>query len=485
MKTAQLNSTARLSWPQRFCYGLGQGGGGIIYTLGTTFLLVYYTNVVHIDPAVSASIIAVSKLLDGLSDLLMGYIVDRTNSRFGKARPWLLRFVLPAMVCMFATFSVPAGLAGTAQIVYVFVSYNLLTTVCFTAVTVSYNSLNSLITTDQYERGINNVLGMTFNTVAMLALNMVMLKLCTFFGGGELYSGKGWSVTVGILCLIYGVCIMVTFLFCKEMEVGDKGARTEPEVKKAKLKTVRIIGMLVTNKYWVEYVLALVSVTICSGIVMGSALFYAQYVLDDVYSYPTLSTALYLSMFVGVIITSVFIKKIGKRNTAIIGCIILIVGTVAVGILPASVNNTLLTMILRGLGVGFPSAIGNAMLQDSLTYGKWKTGVHIVGMGNAASSFVQKLSSGLSVAVIGWVLSLGGFDSNQAVQSAGAQGAITALFVWIPLIFVVAALLCFIAYRLDKEYAGYIADMNEGKYGPKAIVVPDETDGAEAKLSDQ
>jgi GPH family glycoside/pentoside/hexuronide:cation symporter len=480
MKTDQANSTARLSWPQRLCYGIGQGGGGIIYTLATTFLLVYYTNVVHINPAVAASIIAISKILDGLSDLLMGYIVDHTKSRFGKARPWLMRFCVPTMLCLFALFAVPESLAGTAQIVYVFVTYNLFTTVCYTAVTVSYNSLNSLITTDQYERGINNMLAMTFYTVAMLGLNMTMLKLCTFFGGGELYSRKGWSMTVGLLCLIYCVCVMVTFLFCREMESDPRQEQAQYGTKEKTVSTLRAIGMLFTNKYWLEYVLALVAVNISSVIVMGSALFYAQYVLGDVYSYPSLSTTLYLAMFAGVLVTSVFIRKIGKRNTAIIGCLVLIAGTVLVGALAPSVNNTLFTMILRGLGVGFPSAIGNAMLQDSLTYGKWKTGIHIVGLGNAASSFVQKLSGGLATGIIGWVLSWGGFDSAQAIQSAGAQGAITALFIWIPLAFVAVALVSFIAYRLDKEYAGYLADLNAGKYGPGAIITAGRETPAQA-----
>jgi GPH family glycoside/pentoside/hexuronide:cation symporter len=153
---------------------------------------------------------------------------------------------------------------------------------------------------------------------------------------------------------------------------------------------------------------------------------------------------------------------------------------VLAGALAPSVNNTLFTMILRGLGVGFPSAIGNAMLQDSLTYGKWKTGIHIVGLGNAASSFVQKLSGGLATCIIGWVLSWGGFDSAQAIQSAGAQGAIAALFIWIPLAFVAVALVSFIAYRLDKEYAGYLADLNAGKYGPGAITTAGRETPAQA-----
>ena len=144
MKQKVKSEGTYLSWWQRLCYGGGQAGGGIMYTLGTTFLLVYYTNVVHVDPAIAATIIAISKVLDGISDLIMGRIVDRTNSRFGKARPWLLRFCVPTMLCMVLAFSVPVGISTALQIIYVFVTYNLLSTVCYTAVTVPYSSATTL-----------------------------------------------------------------------------------------------------------------------------------------------------------------------------------------------------------------------------------------------------------------------------------------------------------------------------------------------------
>jgi GPH family glycoside/pentoside/hexuronide:cation symporter len=245
-------------------------------------------------------------------------------------------------------------------------------------------------------------------------------------------------------------------------------------VKKAvRINPFRVIVLLITNKYWSEYVLGMVTTSISSAITMGSAVFYAQYILGDAYSYSLLSTALYIAMFIGVISTSVFIKKLGKRNTAIIGLSILIIGTVLAGVLPHTVSVTAITLAIRGFGIGFPTAVGSAILQDTLTYGKWKTGVDMVGMGNAAGSFTAKLSGGLGTAIIGWVLSAGGFDSNIPVQSADAQSAISALFIWIPLIFIAISLVCFIAYKLDKEYGGYVADLSDEKYGPKAIIPND------------
>jgi len=458
----------QLTWFRRLCYGIGQGGSGIVFTLGTTFLLVYYTNVVHINPAVAATIIAVSKFFDGLSDLAMGYILDHTHSRFGKARPWLLRIVLPTMLCLVASFSVPGSLAGTAQIVYVFVTYNLFSTVCYTVIGVSYTSLNSLLTTSQYERGINSILGMTFYTVVLLTLNMSMLKLCAYFGQGELYSGRGWTTAVTVLALVFGACIMVTFLFCRELPAAVQSASAP---KSDGFGFVRVIKELLANRYWVEYVVALLSITISNVVIMGSAVYYAQFILGDAYSYSALSSALYIAMFLGVVATSLFIKRIGKRNTVIIGIVILMLGTVLGGILPQTVENATLTLSIRGFGVGFPSALGSAMLQDTLTYGKWKSGFDMVGTGNAASSFCLKVGGGLGTAIIGWVLAIGGFDADRPLQEIGARRAIMANFIWIPLVFMAIALACFLAYKLDKEYEGYVADLSKGKYGPNASVM--------------
>jgi GPH family glycoside/pentoside/hexuronide:cation symporter len=316
----------------------------------------------------------------------------------------------------------------------------------------------------------NSIFGMTIYTITMLALNMLMLKLCTFFGGGELYSRKGWSATVGICAIVYALCVMITFLFTKEMTVAPNSAIKK---KQDVVNPIRVVKMLFTNKYWVEYVVGLSSCMICFGLIGGSAVYYAEHVLGNAYSYATLSTALYIAMFLGIIATSLFIKKIGKRNTAIVGLAIMAAGTVISGILPHTVTNGAITLAIRGFGCGFPSALGAAILQDTLTYGKWKNGVDMVGMGNAASSFSSKISGGLAVAIVGWVLTLGGFVSTNAVQTAGTINAIKALFIWIPLLFIAISIIAFVAYKLDKVYAGYAADLSNGKYSPDAIL-PDK-----------
>lgn len=470
MKQKVKDPTIRMSGWQRFCYGLGAGGGAALSAMAG-FMLVFCTNVLHIDPAIAGTVLAVSRVLDGISDLFAGRIIDRTHSRFGKARPWLLRMIIPTMLCLIAAFCVPGSLPVVGQIVYVFVTYNLLSTVCYTMVTVSYSSMSSMVTTNQYERGINGVVGMTMSTVFSLILNTIMLKMCAAFGGGETYDPRGWRISAVIVALVFGICILVTFLFCKEI---DPGVREKERMEKKRTVSVwTTVKALVTNKYWVQYVIALVSNTMGNTFITGVSLYYAQFVLGDEQIYSTLAVALMVPMFIGVIATAFFIKKFGKRNTAIFGLSILAIGTILSGILPDTTTCAVITLAIRGFGAGFPSAIGNAVLQDTLTYGKWRSGFDMVGMGNAACSFSNKVGSGLGTALVGWILAWGGYDSYAAVQSAAAQNTIKLSFSWLPIAFVIITIVCFIFYRLDKEYAGYEKDLNEGRYGPNAMKFDD------------
>ena len=151
MKQVDMNPNAKLSFLERFSYGIGDYAGNLVYSAISAFLLVYYTNVVGVSAGAAASIIAISKIFDGISDLAMGYIIDHTHSKWGKARPWIARLCIPLAVCTVLMFSVPSSFVGTVQLVYIFLTYNLVSTIFYTGINVPYATLNGLMTTNQYE----------------------------------------------------------------------------------------------------------------------------------------------------------------------------------------------------------------------------------------------------------------------------------------------------------------------------------------------
>lgn len=132
----------KLSVRERLCYSLGDYSNNLLISFISAFLLIYYTNVAGISPVAAASVIAVSKIFDGISDLCMGVIVDRTHSRFGKARPWLMRLCLPLAAALVLMFSVPEALGGNARLIYIFLSYNIVSTLLYTGISVPYAAMN-------------------------------------------------------------------------------------------------------------------------------------------------------------------------------------------------------------------------------------------------------------------------------------------------------------------------------------------------------
>ncbi|MDE7359018.1 MAG: MFS transporter, partial [Lachnospiraceae bacterium] len=311
------NPDAKLSFFERVAYGIGDYSGNLVYSSISAFLLVYYVSVLGVDPGVAASIMAVSKIFDGVSDLIMGRIVDRTRSKWGKARPWILRMCFPLAICTVLMFSVPASLAGSAQVAYMFLTYNLVSTVFYTGLNVPYASLQGLMTTNQYERGLLGNFRMLLATFGTMTVNTVVLKMCAFFGGGEQYSQKGWTLAFVCLMIVFVILNLITFFFCKE-RVTDAGEAGDAKQEKGP-SVIECLKSLVVNKYWLLMVVFLFSLYFMMSTFFGSAYYFAQYVLGDESVYAITANSLSMAQIVMMLLTPFIMEKISKRWTCLIG----------------------------------------------------------------------------------------------------------------------------------------------------------------------
>ena len=273
MKT-NMSSNARLSFIERLGYGVGDYAANLVYSAISAFLLVYYTEVIGASAAAAASIIAISKVFDGISDLIMGYIVDHTNSKYGKARPWIARLCVPLAVCTVLMFSVPSSFTGKAQLVYMFLTYNLVSTIFYTGVNVPYATLQGLMTTDQYERGLLGNFRNLLSTFGTMTINTVVLKMTGFFGGGDKYAQKGWTITVAILMVLFVILNMFMFFTCKE-RVTDQNK--EKKDGKESVSFVKGIVSMVKNKYWLLMVCNLFFMYFMMSIFFGTVLYFTKY----------------------------------------------------------------------------------------------------------------------------------------------------------------------------------------------------------------
>lgn len=460
----KLNPNTKLSFKERLGYGIGDYSGNLIYSSISAFLLLYYTNVVHADAAMAASIIAISKIFDGISDLIMGRIVDQTKSKYGKARPWILRLCVPFAISAVLMFSVPASLSDKYLFIYMFLTYNLVSTVFYTGINVPYATMNGLMTTDQYERGLLGNFRMLLATAGTMTVNTFVLKIVCALGNGEQYDQSGWTKTFIIIAVATVVLNLVMFATCKERVVEKESSNKKENENISFIKTLK---GLITNKYWVLLVVVMFVMYFMMSCFFGSAAYYAQYVMGDLNYYAPLSNALSISQIVTMFCTPFIMKKIGKRNTMLIGAIIATAGFALAGLGGANLLLQIIFSVVKGIGFGCSAAVMFGMLQDAITYGMWKNGFGSSGMGNAASSFCMKVGSGIGTAALGWILAVGRFDATLVTQNSSAISAIGLSFAWVPAITMLIGVACVLFFDLDKIYPKVIADLEAGKYKDK------------------
>ena len=441
----------RLSIFERFAFGCGDAGCNIIYTAMTGFLLLYYTDYAGVSAAAVGVIMLISRIFDGISDLIMGNIVDRTHSRFGKARPWILRMCIPFALSGILLFSVPTSWASNAKLVYVFITYNLVSTVIYTAINVPYSSLNALMTQDPYERSVLSVFRNLLATAGSLFINTYTLRLVGFFGD----NAAAWSKTFGVFGIIATVLFIVNFVGCKE--------RVKPAMKDGEVKTVPVIEgfkSLAKNKYWIIVTIMLALIFISMALYGGATVYFAKTVLGDRNLVTPIGNAVYIAQIVAMFGVSFVVKKMGKRNVMLIGCVLSIAGFA----LMLASNNYFLIMacsVLRGIAAACMGATMWAMVSDTIDYGEWKTGNRTEGLVNSACSFGYKVGNGLGSAILGWIISFGGYNDSALVQTSQAIFSVKIAFAIIPIAIYVVIMILLKNYKLDKEFDGIIDDLKK------------------------
>ena len=455
----------KLVWNDRIGYGMGNFGMAWVNGMMSAFLMKYLTDVSLVDAGVVSAIIAISKLFDGVSDLIMGRIVDGTHSRFGKARVWLIRMCIPLAIANILLFSIPSSMTGMIKYVYVFILYNLVNSVFYTAMFVPYNSLISLSTTDGYEHGMLGNISMIFQTIANICMNTFFMAMVIKFGNvAEPYTTeaqKGWTMAT----LVVGILIVVSAIIC----VCGTRERTEVQVDQSENKpkdTVpagTALKALFTNKYWLTMIFAMFVIFFIIVMYSAGAIYYCADVLGDYALYTPVNNALSIAQFATMFVTPFFMKKFGKHMTYMVGLVGMALGFLGTGLAGTSVALLVVFNALKGVGLGAAGGMAFGMVADTLEYGEWKTGIKTVGMGNAAISAAQKLGLGIGQVVLGWILAFGGYDGSAAVQSESAKAAITFLYNWLPVAMIVVTFIIMSFYKLDKEMPKIQAELEERK----------------------
>lgn len=421
-----------LNLGQKLAYGSGDLASNFAFTFISSFILIYLTDTVGLNSGTIGMLMLVSKLLDGITDVFFGTMIDRTHSKMGKARPWMFWSTFPLGICVFLQFSTPNMSTGW-QYAYFFIVYTLLNAVFYTANNIAFATISALITKNNNERVQLGVFRFIFALLAALLISSMTIGLVDSFGGGA----TGWRSVALIYAIILIVVNTISVLCVKELpdEEGESTASGSPA--KGFLKNISIC---IHNRYYLAILGIYIVNNMMSGISTGVGVYYMSYVLGDSSLLGLFALTGMFPMMISLAFTPLFVKKFGIYKTIVVSMAIAAVMCIPFWI--AGTQKAVVPMLvfsaLRGLFMGPLTGTLTTLIAEASRYSYLKDGVHIDGTMFSCSSMGIKLGGGIGSALCGWMLAIGGYDGAAAVQSAGAINMISFMYIIVPLILISA-----------------------------------------------
>ena len=428
-------------------YGMGDVAANMVYGIVTSFVMIYLTNTVGLNAGIVGTLIMVSKFADGITDVLFGNLIDRTHSKMGKARPWMLYSYIGNSICLIALFAIPESMGDTAKYAYFFIAYTLLNAIFYTANNVSYSALTSLITKNGGERVQLGTFRFIGSTAANLFVANMTVRFVERFGGGAI----GWR-TVAILYAVIGLIVNTISVFAvKELPEDEKEIAATS--KKKEVNLIETLGTIVKNPYFdlltVLYVLGYLSVSVS----LGAAVYYFTYVTGDVNMYGTFMTMYSIPSVIGLIIVPILVAKTKSiRNVNLVSFSIQTVFRIAFVVAAISMNIPAMLVLFGLCSLTNCSMMGtfNALVAEAAEFTTRKTGKKLDGSMYSCTSFGMKVGSGLGSGIMGWLLAAGGFDETLAVQSATCNNMLIFMFAGVPVIVVIISTIIYYFLRVEK-----------------------------------
>lgn len=438
---------------QKLAYGCGDMAGNIVFGMVSALITMFYTDYVGFSAASVGLVMLISRFFDGFSDVVVGFLVARTKSKWGRARPWLLWMAVPYAIAAVLMFTVPQT-DSSLQFWYILITYNLATTVMYTSVDIPYGTLSTMMTRSSRGRSILAVYRMAMSPIGRVFSVALTLPVVKLFGDDQ----AAWVKTMSIWAVLAIALLLFCFKNCEERVYIPSAHNTQVSIWE------NLKALVINQYFWA--VLLLWCVQCGYMTVFGTvAPYYCKYVLgNDSWLYSVMYGLETGVLVAGVMGAGLLLRRVGKRNLALAGCIVGIVAQILLLINPYNVEWALFTTIIRSLGAVPINAVIFGILGDVVEFGQWKTHVRQESLIYAADSLGIKIGMGVIGALVGGLLSLSGYVSSttgSAVQPDSALQMITNLFIWGPVVLWVLAGIVLLFYRLDKTYPKIIAELRE------------------------
>lgn len=459
-----------LKWYNMVGYGSGDIAGNVVYAFLSSFVMIYLTNTVGLNAGVIGTLIAVSKVFDGFTDVFFGSMIDKTKSKMGKARPWMFWGFFGCAITLFGVFAIPTSLGRNAQYAWFFIAYTLLNAVFYTANNIAYSALTALVTKNSRERVQMGSYRFIFAFSTSLLIQTITVGAVDALGGGA----AGWRSIAIIYCILGVITNTLAVFSVKELPEEEQDETVEASVKVAgasweaaevsdvvskaqsddKLTLIQSAKLLFTNKYY----LMICGVYILQqlyGAMLNIGIYFMTYVLLNKNLFGVFSWAINIPLILALIVTPTLVAKWkGMYKLNKYSYLLATVGRLFVvfaGYM-GSVPLMLLFTAVAALGQGPWQGDMNAVIASCSEYTYLKTGKRVDGTMYSCTSLGVKIGGGLGTALSGWMLELSGFiNGDMAVQPDSCINMMYIMYLWLP--FVIDLFITVILWFMNVEEA--------------------------------
>lgn len=465
-----MSEIAKAGLSEKIGYGFGDMSSSMFWKIFSYYLPFFYSNIFGLSLAHAGTLVLVTKLYDAVSDPVMGLIADRTNTRWGKYRPYLLWIAIPFAVAGVLAFFTPQTDNYTFKHVYAYVTYILMMTV-YTAINVPYGAMLGVMTDDSREKSVFSSFRMFFafigSFIAMGSFEPLLKLRQSILGTLPAEwtladsTPADWTIAVSVIGIVCAVLFILSFVMTRERvteaEMAKKPVKENSD-ETAKTSVAEDLKALVANGPWWMLLGGGIAILLFNCVRGGAAAYYFADVLgtNAIFTLALFLTVGEISQLVGVVVTVPVSEKIGKKATFLLVLVAVTVLSIIVAFLPetpAGMWALLVSQILICIAIGINSPLLWSMFADVADYSELKNGRASTGLIFSSSSMAQKFGAAFGSAIVLWVLMAFGYDNAKgAVQTPEALATIKALISWIPAIGSAAGIAIMLGYPLtDKK----------------------------------
>ena len=422
-----------LKWYNKVGYGSGDIAGNVVYAFLTSFVMIYLTDTVGLNAGIVGTLIMVSKLLDGVTDVFFGNMIDKTKSKMGKARPWMFYGFFGCALTLFGVFAIPTNIGQTAQYAWFFICYTSLNAVFYTANNIAYAALTSLVTKNSKERVEMGSFRFMFSFGTNLLIQSITFSAVEMFGGGA----AGWRAVALIYCIVGILTNTLSVFSVKELPEEELVGDAEEVQDDKDITLVDTFKLLVANKYFLMICVIYILQQLRAAM-LGVGTFFMTYVLCRQELFGVFSWAINIPLIAMLALTPALVAKAkGLYNVnkwSYIFATVCRLGLVFAGY-QGNVPLMLVFTVLASFGEAPWQGDVGAVIAECSEYTYLKTGKRIDGSMFSCTSFGTKFGGGIGVALQGWLLAISGYVNAAPAQSAESISMMCIMYLVLPFVF--------------------------------------------------